>query len=73
MTEKICLISRRIWHGKGIERSWRIYCIADSRSAEVSGARLSHWYGDSKILTIDAGGLRALIRHYSKHDTDLDG
>lgn len=35
------------------------------------GARLDHWYGDTKSLTIDAGGLRALIRHYSKHDTDL--
>ena len=44
-----------------------------SKTEEHYGARLSHWYGDSKILTIDAGGLRALIRHYSKHDTNLDG
>lgn len=28
------------------------------------GARLSHWYGDTKYLTIDAGGLRALIAYY---------
>lgn len=24
------------------------------------------------VLTIDAGGLRALIRHYETHDTDLE-
>lgn len=35
------------------------------------GAHLSHWRGDAKPLTIDAGGLKALIRHYMKHDTDL--
>lgn len=44
-----------------------------SKTEEHYGARLTHWYGDSKVLTIDAGGLRALIRHYSKHDTNLDG
>ena len=42
-----------------------------SKTEEHYGARLSHWYGDSKVLTIDAGGLRALIRYYSKHDTNL--
>ena len=36
-----------------------------SKTEEHYGARLSHWYGDSKVLTIDAGGLRALIRYYS--------
>lgn len=35
------------------------------------GARLSHWKKDANILTIDAGGLRALIRHYEKHNLDL--
>ena len=35
------------------------------------GARLSHWWGDAKDLTIDAGGLRALIKYYSEHDTQL--
>lgn len=44
-----------------------------SESEEHYGARLSHWYGDTNALTIDAGGLKALIRHYSKHDTDLEG
>ncbi len=29
------------------------------------GAQLSHWYGDTQPITIDAGGLRALIAHYS--------
>ena len=35
------------------------------------GAHLSHWWGDTKSLTIDAGGLRALIEYYKTHDTDL--
>ena len=30
------------------------------------GARLTHWWGDTKTLTIDAGGLRALIDYYSQ-------
>lgn len=34
---------------------------------EHYGAKLSHWYGDAKTLTIDAGGLRALIDYYSNH------
>lgn len=43
-----------------------------SKKEEHYGAHLKHWYGDTNTLTIDAGGLRALIRHYSKHDTNLD-
>ena len=43
-----------------------------SKEEEHYGAHLKHWYGDTNTLTIDAGGLRALIRHYSKHDTNLD-
>lgn len=43
-----------------------------SNSEEHYGARLSHWYGDAQVLTIDAGGLRALIDYYSKHDTNLE-
>ena len=35
------------------------------------GAHLSHWYGDAKHLTIDAGGLQALIDYYSTHNTTL--
>ena len=43
-----------------------------SASETHYGANLSHWYGDANALTIDAGGLSALIRHYQEHDTDLD-
>lgn len=35
------------------------------------GARLTHWCSDAKVLTIDAGGLQALIDYYSTHDTNL--
>lgn len=45
----------------------------ESGTEEHYGANLSHWAGDAKPLTIDAGGIRALIRHYSTHDTDLEG
>lgn len=44
-----------------------------SENEEHYGARLSHWYGDTRTLTIDAGGLKALIEYYSRHDTDLEG
>lgn len=36
------------------------------------GARLHHDAGDTKVLTIDAGGLRALIAHYATNRTDLE-
>lgn len=44
-----------------------------SHDEEHYGAHLSHWHGDTNTLTIDAGGLKALIEYYSKHDTDLEG
>lgn len=44
-----------------------------SEHEEHYGARLRHGHGDTKVLTIDAGGLRALIDYYSTHDTDLEG
>lgn len=37
------------------------------------GAKLSHSGRGIKPLTIDAGGIAALIRYYENHDTDLDG
>lgn len=37
------------------------------------GARLNHWYRDTRTLTIDAGGLKAFIRYYETHDTNLEG
>ncbi len=43
-----------------------------SKKEEHYGAHLSHWYGDSKPINIDAGGLRALIRYYSKRSKKLD-
>lgn len=43
-----------------------------SREEEHYGARLHHAAKDTKVLTIDAGGLRALITHYAKHRTDLE-
>lgn len=36
------------------------------------GARLNHDYSHTNVLTIDAGGLRALISHYATHRTDLE-
>lgn len=43
-----------------------------SSSEDHYGAHLSHWFGDTKTLTIDAGGIAALIEYYSTHVTDLD-
>lgn len=51
----------------------RMLAHETSESEEHYGARLSHWYGDTNTLTIDAGGLKALIRYYETHDTDLEG
>lgn len=51
----------------------RMLAHETSRSEEHYGARLSHWCGDTMTLTIDAGGLKALIRYYETHDTDLEG
>lgn len=44
-----------------------------SKNEEHYGARLSHWTGDANVLTIDAGGLQALIEYYSHHNTYLEG
>lgn len=38
---------------------------------EHYGSKLSHWYGNTKTLTIDAGGLRALKEYYENHRTEL--
>lgn len=42
------------------------------QTEEHYGARLHHDGGGIKVLTIDAGGLRALITHYATHRTDLE-
>ncbi len=45
----------------------------ETREGEVHyGARLHHEQSGSKVLTIDAGGLRALISHYATHCADLE-
>lgn len=36
------------------------------------GARLAHKESGANVLTIDAGGIRALISHYATHRTDLE-
>ena len=43
-----------------------------SENEEHYGARLSHLYGDTNTLTIDAGGLKALIRYYETVKTVLE-
>lgn len=42
-----------------------------SATEEHYGAHLKHWYGDTKSLTIDAGGIKTLIEYYKTHDTEL--
>lgn len=55
-----------------VEQLKKMLVHETSKTEEHYGARLSHWYGDSKTLTIDAGGLKTLISYYSRNDTDLD-
>lgn len=38
---------------------------------EHYGARLHHEASGANVLTIDAGGLRALVSYYATHRTDL--
>lgn len=45
----------------------------ETGEGEHYGARLTHWFGDTNVLTIDAGGLRALIEYYSHNNTNLEG
>ena len=51
----------------------RILAHETNACEEHYGARLSHHDVSIKHLTIDAGGIAALIRYYENHDTDLDG
>ena len=32
------------------------------------GARLSHWHGNAKDITIEADAIKALIRYYERKD-----
>lgn len=54
-----------------VEQLGKMLQHEEAPDANHYGARLSHWYGDSKTLTIDAGGLRALIDHYQKNRTQM--
>lgn len=54
---KVSMLNKMLQHETGREEHY--------------GAHLTHWYGDTKPLTIDAGGLKALAEYYSCHATDL--
>lgn len=55
-----------------VEQLLKMLSHETSQTEEHYGARLRHGGGDTKVLTIDAGGLRALIAHYATHRTDLE-
>lgn len=55
-----------------VEQLLKMLAHETSKEQEHYGARLRHSGGDTKVLTIDAGGLRALISHYATHRTDLE-
>ena len=55
-----------------VEQLTKMLAHETSQTEEHYGARLRHDGGDTNVLTIDAGGLRALISHYATHTTDLE-
>lgn len=55
-----------------VEQLTKMLAHETSKDEVHYGAHLTHWYGDAKPLTIDAGGIKALIQYYSEHDTDLN-
>lgn len=55
-----------------VEQLLKMLAHETSQTEEHYGARLRHDGGDTNVLTIDAGGLRALISYYSTHTTDLE-
>lgn len=55
-----------------VEQLLKMLAHETSETEEHYGARLRHGGGDTKVLTIEAGGLRALISHYASHNTDLE-
>ena len=56
-----------------VEMLRRMLAHETNACEEHYGAWLSHHDVSIKHLTIDAGGIAALIRYYENHDTDLDG
>lgn len=55
-----------------VEQLLKMLAYETAKGEEHYGARLQHNGWDTKALTIDAGGLRALISHYATHKTDLE-
>lgn len=55
-----------------VEQLLKMLAHETSKTEEHYGARLQHSSKDTKVLTIDAGGLRALINYYATHRTDLE-
>lgn len=55
-----------------VEQLIKMLAHETSPTEEHYGARLRHDGGDTNVLTIDAGGLRALISHYATHSTNLE-
>ena len=56
-----------------VEMLRRMLAHETNACEEHYGAQLAHPDVSIKHLTIDAGGIAALIRYYENHDTDLDG
>ena len=56
-----------------VEMLRRMLAHETNACEEHYGAQLAHPDVSIKHLTIDAGGIDALIRYYENHDTDLDG
>ena len=54
-----------------VEQLMKMLSHETSQAEEHYGARLRHGGRDTKVLTIDAGGLRALVSYYATHKTDL--
>lgn len=55
-----------------VEQLCKMLSHETDKAKEHYGARLHHEASGAKVLTIDAGGLRALITHYATHRTDLE-
>ena len=55
-----------------VEQLCKMLSRETDKAEEHYGARLHHEASSAKVLTIDAGGLRALITYYATHRTDLE-
>ena len=54
-----------------VEQLCKMLSHETSKTEEHYGARLHHEASGANVLTIDAGGIRALISYYATHRTDL--